>query len=96
MDDLTKKCIPCSGYNLDISQIHKYQKVDGWNIIKNEKNIFFLEKKFIFKNFWKINILLTKLEKYLKRGHHPDPSFWWGYAKLMRLKFSENDTYWQK
>ena len=40
-DLLNKKCVPCEGGNLpfDISEIHKYQKkVDGWNIIKNEKN----------------------------------------------------------
>jgi len=39
-DLLNKKCVPCEGGILpfDISEIHKYQKkVDGWNIIKNEK-----------------------------------------------------------
>ena len=49
-----KKCVPCEGGvpALDISEIHKYQKkIDGWDVIKNEKNIYFLEKKFTFKNF---------------------------------------------
>ena len=49
-----KKCVPCEGGvpALDISQIHKYQKkIDGWDVIKNEKNIHFLEKKCTFKNF---------------------------------------------
>ena len=49
-----KKCVPCEGGvpALDISEIHKYQKkIDGWDVIKNEKNIHFLEKKFTFKNF---------------------------------------------
>ena len=49
-----KKCVPCEGGvpALDISEIHKYQKkIDGWDVIKNEKNIYFLEKKFSFKNF---------------------------------------------
>ena len=43
MSDLkNKKCVPCEGgvIPFDISEIHKYQKkVDGWDIIKNEKNI---------------------------------------------------------
>ena len=49
-----KKCVPCEGGvpALDISEIHKYQKkIDGWDVVKNEKNIHFLEKKFTFKNF---------------------------------------------
>ena len=49
-----KKCVPCEGGvpALDISEIHKYQKkINGWDVIKNEKNIYFLEKKFTFKNF---------------------------------------------
>ena len=52
MTDLDqKKCVPCEGGvpALDISEIHKYQKkIDGWDVIKNEKNIYFLEKKFKF------------------------------------------------
>ena len=53
-DLLNKKCVPCEGGFLpfDISEIHKYQKkVDGWNIVKNEKENFFLNKKFNFENF---------------------------------------------
>ena len=53
-DLLNKKCVPCEGGVLpfDISEIHKYQKkVDGWNIFKDEKKVFFLNKKFNFKNF---------------------------------------------
>ena len=52
-DLLNKKCTPCEGgvIPFDISEIHKYQKkVDGWNIIKNNKEIYFLEKKFKFEN----------------------------------------------
>ena len=52
-DLLNKKCVPCEGgvAPFDISEIHKYQKkVDGWSIIKNSKDIFFLEKNFTFKN----------------------------------------------
>ena len=55
MNDLkNKKCMPCEGgvSPLDISEIHKYQKkVDGWNVLKNDKNIYFLEKSFKFKDF---------------------------------------------
>ena len=50
-DLLNKKCAPCEGGILpfDISEIHKYQKkVDGWNVKKNQKNIYFLEKNFSF------------------------------------------------
>ena len=53
-DLLNKKCVPCEGGILpfDTSEIHKYQKkVDGWDIKKDEKEIFFLNKEFIFKNF---------------------------------------------
>ena len=38
-----KKCVPWEGgvSAFDISEIHKYQKkVDGWDIFKNEKNIY--------------------------------------------------------
>ena len=41
---LDKKCKPCEGGILpfDISEIHKYQKkVDGWDVKKNDKDIFF-------------------------------------------------------
>ena len=42
-DLLNKKCVPCEGgiIPFDISEIHKYQKkVDGWDIIKDEKKNF--------------------------------------------------------
>ena len=47
-DLLKKKCVPCEGgvIPFNISEIHKYQKkVDGWDIIKNDKGIFFSRKK---------------------------------------------------
>jgi len=81
-----KKCVPCEGgvIPFDISKIHKYQKkVDGWDIIKSEKNIFFLFKKFNFKNFLEsqkfINLISTISED---EGHHPDITFGWGYAEI--------------
>ena len=81
-----KKCIPCEGgvIPFDISEIHKYQKkVDGWNIIKDEKEIFFLSKKFIFKDFLDIQKFINIVAKISEEeGHHPDIAFGWGYADV--------------
>ena len=81
-----KKCVPCEGdvLPLDISEIHKFQKkVDGWDIIKNKKNIYFLEKKFNFKNFLDSQKFVNEVGKISEEeGHHPDLSFGWGYAKI--------------
>ena len=85
-DLLNKKCVPCEGgvAPLDVSEIHKYQKsVDGWNILKNKKNIYFLEKKFLFKNFLESQNFVDKVGKISEEeGHHPDISFGWGYANI--------------
>ena len=85
-DLLNKKCVPCEGgvSPFDISEIHKYQKkVDGWNIVSNEKNVFFLEKKFTFKNFVESQNFVNKVgEISEKEGHHPDITFGWGYVKI--------------
>ena len=81
-----KKCVPCEGgvLALDISEIHKYQKkVDGWDVIKNEKNIYFLEKKFTFKNFLESQNFVNEVAKLSEQeGHHTDIWFGWGYAKI--------------
>ena len=85
-DLLKKKCVPCEGgiAPFDISEIHKYQKkVDGWNIIKNESNIFLLEKKFTFKNFVESQNFVNEVGKISENeNHHPDIVFGWGYAKI--------------
>ena len=85
-DLLNKKCIPCEGgvTPFDISQIHKYQKkVDGWEVVKNENNIHFLEKNFKFKNFLESQKFVNLVGKISEEeGHHPDISFGWGYAKV--------------
>ena len=85
-DLLNKRCVPCEGgaLPLDISEIHKYQKkVDGWDVIKNEKEIYFLEKKFTFKNFLESQNFVNKVSEIAeKEGHHPDIWFGWGYAKI--------------
>ena len=83
-DLLEKKCVPCEGgvKAFDISEIHKYQKkVDGWNIIKDNKNIYTLQKKFTFKNFMQSQLFVNEVGKISEEeGHHPDISFGWGYA----------------
>ena len=101
MSDLVnKKCIPCEGGvpPLDLSQIHKYQKkVDGWNVKEDEKKIYFLEKKFTFKNFINSQNFINTVGKISEdEGHHPDISGGWGYAKIIITThaiegLSEND-----
>jgi 4a-hydroxytetrahydrobiopterin dehydratase len=78
--------VPCEGglIPFDVSEIHKYQKkVDGWDVIKNENNIFFLFKKFNFKNFLDSQNFINNVGKISEdEGHHPDISFGWGYAEI--------------
>ena len=85
-DLLNKKCVPCEGgvTAFDISEIHKYQKkVDGWDVVKNDKDIYFLEKKFNFKNFLESQKFVNLVGKVSEEeGHHPDIMFGWGYAKV--------------
>ena len=85
-DLLNKKCAPCEGGVLpfDISEIHKYQKkVDGWDILKDEKEIFFLTKKFSFKNFKDSQKFINKVGEISEsEEHHPDILFGWGYAEI--------------
>ena len=85
-DLLKKKCLPCEGEIIpfDISEIHKYQKkVDGWEINKSERKIFFLYKKFIFKNFSESQKFISDVSKVSeKENHHPDITFGWGYAEI--------------
>ena len=87
MNDLiNKKCVPCEGgvIPFDISEIHKYQKkVDNWDVVKNKKDIFFLEKKFTFKNFLESQNFVNRVGKISEdEGHHPEILFGWGYAKI--------------
>ena len=85
-DLLDKKCVPCEGgvIPFDISEIHKYQKkVDGWSLIKNQEEIFFLEKEFKFKDFLESQNFVNQVGKISEEeGHHPDIIFGWGYAKI--------------
>mgnify|MGYP006165745107 CR=1 FL=1 len=95
-----KKCVPCEGGTLpfDISEIHKYQKkVDGWDVLKNKNKIYYLEKKFTFKDFINSQDFIIKVGKISEEeSHHPDISFGWGYAKIIITThaiegLSEND-----
>ena len=65
-DLLNKKCVPCEGGidPFDISEIHKYQKkVDGWDVLKNAENTYFLEKtKILLVLFTKLIISLSRIE----------------------------------
>ena len=85
-DLLDKKCIPCEGgvVPFDISEIHKYQKkVDGWDITKDLDEIFYLKKKFNFKNFMESLKFINSVGKISEEeGHHPDINFGWGYAEI--------------
>ena len=82
----SKKCKSCEGdlIPFDISEIHKYQKkVDGWDITENKERIFFLEKKFNFKNFLESQKFVNDVGKISEEeGHHPDITFGWGYAEI--------------
>ena len=87
MNDLAnKKCIPCKGGipGLDITEIHKYLKmVDGWEVKSDESKIYYLIKKFKFKNFLESQKFVIKVSEIAEsEGHHPDISFGWGYCKV--------------
>jgi len=87
MSDLhEKKCIPCQGGvpSFDISEIHKFlKKVDGWEVKKNEKGSYFLEKNFKFKNFAESQKFINEVSNIAENeNHHPDITFGWGYAKI--------------
>ena len=87
MNDLLKKnCVPCEGgvIPFDITDIHKYQKkIDGWDVVKNKEEMFFLEKNFNFTNFLESQKFVNNVGQISeKEGHHPDITFGWGYAKI--------------
>ena len=61
------------------------------------KEIYFLEKNFIFKNFINSQNFINKVGEISENeNHHPDISFGWGYAKIVITThaiegLSEND-----
>ena len=81
-----KKCVECNGDTIpfDLSDIHKYlKKIDGWDVKKNEKEFFYLKKKFVFNNFINSQNFINKVCAIAEEeGHHPDITFGWGYAEV--------------
>ena len=81
-----KKCVACDGNTApyDINEIHNYlKKVDGWNVEKNNNKNYYLEKKFIFKNFLESQNFIKNVGIIAElEGHHPDIYFGWGYARI--------------
>jgi 4a-hydroxytetrahydrobiopterin dehydratase len=87
MEELAdKKCVPCEGNTpaFDIQEAHKYlKKIDGWDVKNDEKNNYFLIKKFSFKNFIESQDFVNKVGKISElEGHHPDILFGWGYCEI--------------
>ena len=87
MDKLyQKKCLARDGNTLpfDTSEIHKYlKKIDDWDVKKNSKKNYYLEKNFQFKNFVESQRFVNKVGSIAEaEGHHPDINFGWGYAKI--------------
>ena len=85
MEDLAnKKCVPCEGGipAFDLKEIHKYLKrVDGWDVLQNKENNYYIEKKFKFINYVESEKFVIKTGKIAEtEGHHPDITFGWGYA----------------
>ena len=66
-------------------------------MVKNKKEIYFLEKNITFKNFIDSQKFINEVGKIAEvEGHHPDISFGWGYAKIVITThaiegLSEND-----
>jgi len=68
---------------LDLAETKYKKKIDGWEVKLNEKKIYFLEKKFKFKNFLNSQKFINEVSKISENeGHHPDILFGWGYAKI--------------
>ena len=87
MSDLAnKKCVPCEGNipPFNAEEIHKYlKKVDGWEVLKDGDQNYFIEKNFKFENFIKSQDFVVDVGKIAEQeGHHPDISYGWGYAKI--------------
>ena len=81
-----KKCVACDGNTIpfDTSEIHKYlKKIDGWEVIKEKENNYYIEKNFKFGNYIESEKFIISVGKIAEtEGHHPDISFGWGYARI--------------
>ena len=81
-----KKCVACDGSipAFDKTEIHKYlKKVDDWDVLSDNENIFYLKKDFKFKNFSESQKFVYSVGDIAEaEGHHPDISFGWGYCSI--------------
>ena len=81
-----KNCIPCKGGipSFDISEIHKYlKKIDGWDVLLNNKKNYYIKKNFKFKNYIESEKFVLSVGKIAEaEGHHPDITFGWGYVNI--------------
>ena len=71
-----KKCLPCEGgvLPLEISQIKALLKqLSGWEYFADADQIKYIQKKFIFKNYYH-TIAFVNAVAYLahRENHHPD------------------------
>ena len=87
MSDLAnKKCIPCEGNipPFNTEEIHNYlKKVNGWKVVEDKIDGFYLIKDFKFKNFKESQSFVIKVGNIAEEeNHHPDISFGWGYCKI--------------
>ena len=95
MSDLSKKkCIPCSGEipAFTEEQINEFKnKVENWNIMKNDKGHFYLSNDFKFKNFETSLNFINKVSQIAEdENHHPDLKFGWGYANIIIMTHAIN------
>ena len=85
-DLANKKCVPCEGNipPFNAEEIHKYlKKIDGWDVLKDNENNYYIEKNFKFKNYVESEKFILKVGKIAEtEGHHPDIAFGWGYSKI--------------
>ena len=74
-----KKMYTLRGWNssFDQEEIHKYlKKIDGWNVLKDKENNFYIEKQFKFKDYIASEKFIISVGKIAENeGHHPDISF---------------------
>ncbi len=87
MEDLAnKKCVPCEGGipAFDVKEIHKYlKKIDGWDVLQNNKKNYYIKKNFKFKNYTESEKFVLSVGKIAEtEGHHPDITFGWGYVNI--------------
>ena len=86
MSDLAnKKCVHEGEYQRLISMRLRniLKKIDGWDVLKDTEDNFYINKKFKFKNYIESEQFILKVGKIAEtEGHHPDISFGWGYASI--------------